>query len=68
VIGAENATPPSSNDCTTQDGSVIGKISSFTHLPDQTGQIALAMIRREHAQPGNSILAGGTVWTILRHA
>jgi folate-binding protein YgfZ len=68
VLGTENATPPSSNDCTTQDGSVMGKISSFTPLPNQTGQIALAMIRREQAQPGNSILAGGIVWTILRHA
>jgi folate-binding protein YgfZ len=68
VLGTENSTPSSSNDCTTQDGSVIGKISSFTPLPDRTGQIALAMIRRDQAQPGNSILARGIVWTILRHA
>jgi folate-binding protein YgfZ len=68
VVGTKNSTPSSSHDCTTQDGSVMGKISSFTPLPNQTGQIALAMIRREQAQPGNSILAGGIVWTILRHA
>jgi folate-binding protein YgfZ len=68
VVGTENSTPSSSNDCTTQDGSVIGKISSFTSIPDRTGQIALAMIRRDQAKPGNSILAGGIVWTILRHA
>jgi len=68
VIGTENATHPAGNDCTMQDGSGIGKITSFTPLPDRTGQIALAMIRREQAQPGNSILAGGIVWTILRHA
>jgi len=68
VVGTKNSTPSSSHDCTTQDGSVIGKISSFTPIPDRTGQIALAMIRRDQAQPGNSILAGGIVWTILRHA
>jgi len=26
------------------------------------------MIKREQAQPGNSVLAEDTVWTILRHA
>jgi hypothetical protein len=32
------------------------------------GQIALAMIKRDHATVGNSVLAGGATWTILRHA
>jgi hypothetical protein len=26
------------------------------------------MIQRSHATPGNSVLAGGATWNILRHA
>jgi hypothetical protein len=26
------------------------------------------MIQRSHADPGNSVLAEGVTWTILRHA
>lgn len=52
--------------CTTVGGESIGSLTSFTLADGHC--LALAMIQRTHANPGNSVLAGGTVWTILRHA
>jgi len=52
--------------CTSADGKTVGTLTSLASMDGQT--LALAMIKREQAQPGNSVLAGGAVWTILRHA
>jgi len=52
--------------CTSADGKTVGTLTSLASMDDQA--LALAMIKREQAQPGNSVLAGGAVWTILRHA
>ncbi len=52
--------------CNSEDGKVVGSLTSLTLLDGQA--LALAMIQRSHADPGNSVLAGGTTWTILRHA
>jgi len=68
VLGAENAAQKSTVECKTPDGAVVGKISSLALIGNLLGSVALAMIKREQAQPGNSVLAGGAVWTILRHA
>jgi len=68
VLGTDQSLSSPSGDCTSQDGTVLGKITSSTPLDHHSGCIALAMIKREQAQPGNSVLAGGAVWTILRHA
>jgi len=52
--------------CASADGKAIGTLTSFTSINDQA--LALAMVQRAHADPGNSVLAGGATWTILRHA
>ena len=49
-----------------QDGKEIGNLSS--HAKADGFVVALAMVQRSHANPGNSVLAGGITWTILRHA
>ena len=49
-----------------RDGKEIGNLSS--HAKADGFVVALAMIQRSHADPGNSVLAGGVTWTILRHA
>jgi len=49
-----------------RDGKEIGNLSSLAKVNDLT--IALAMVQRSHADPGNSVLAGDATWTILRHA
>ena len=51
---------------TTMDCNPIGNLTSLASHEGQA--VALAMLPRAHAQPGNSVLAGGSVWTILRHA
>ena len=52
--------------CKTSHGAEAGKITSLTPVDGEA--LALAMIQRAHADPGNSVLAGGSIWTILRHA
>ncbi len=53
--------------CTSvNDPKPIGSLTSLTLFGGHV--LALAMIQRTHANPGNSVLAGGTTWTILRHA
>ena len=52
--------------CKSEEGKDVGSLTSFATVDGLL--IALAMIQREQAQPGNSVLAGDTVWTILRHA
>jgi len=44
----------------------VGTLSSLVSIDGLA--IALAMIQRSHAEPGNSVLAGKVTWTILRHA
>jgi len=55
-------------ECTTPEGSALGKMTSATSLPDSSAILALSMIKRDYATTGNSVLAGGATWTILRHA
>ena len=55
-------------ECTTPDGTALGKMTSATSLPDSSAILALSMIKRDYATAGNSVLAGGATWTILRHA
>ena len=52
--------------CTSADGKVVGSLTSLTFAEGHA--LALAMIQRSHATPGNSVLAGDATWTILRHA
>ena len=52
--------------CKTSHEVEAGKITTLTPVDDHA--LALAMIQRSHATPGNSVLAGGATWTILRHA
>jgi hypothetical protein len=52
--------------CKTSHEVDVGKITSLTPVDGQA--LALAMIQRSHANPENSVLAGGVTWTILRHA
>ncbi len=52
--------------CVDAQGKPIGSLTSLTPFRDHV--LALARIQRTHADPGNSVLAGGTTWTILRHA
>jgi len=59
-----NISTPAS--CSSEDGKAVGSLTSFAKVDDLV--ISLAMIKREQAQPGISVLAGETVWTILRHA
>ena len=52
--------------CSSTDGKTVG---SLTSLASAEGSVlALAMIQRSQADPGNSVLAGSRTWTILRHA
>ena len=55
-------------ECTTPDGTALGKMTSATSLPDSSTILSLSMIKRDYATAGNSVLANGTTWTILRHA
>ena len=52
--------------CIDAQGKIVGSLTSLTPVDGQA--LALAMIQRAHADPGNSVLAEGTSWTILRHA
>jgi len=52
--------------CKTNQEVEAGKITTLTPVYDHA--LALAMIQRAHADPGNSVLAGSATWTILRHA
>ena len=52
--------------CKTSHGAEAGKITSLTPVDGEA--LALAMLQRAHADPGNSVLAGEVTWTILRHA
>jgi folate-binding protein YgfZ len=52
--------------CNSENGQSVGSLTSFATVDGLV--IALAMIKRDHARTGNSVLAGGVVWTILRHA
>ncbi|NCW27142.1 MAG: hypothetical protein EBV83_02400 [Verrucomicrobia bacterium] len=68
VLGTSDTSLKQIGECQTLEGVAVGNISSLAlagHIP---GSVALAMIRREQAQPGNSVLAESSVWTILRHA
>jgi folate-binding protein YgfZ len=68
VLGTSDPAPKRMGECTTSDGLVVGKMSSLTSDVNLPGLVALAMIKREHAIVGNSLLAEGASWTILRHA
>jgi hypothetical protein len=52
--------------CIDAQGKIVGGLTSLTPVDGQA--LALAMIQRAHADPGNSLLAEGASWTILRHA
>jgi len=52
--------------CTSADGKTVGTLTTLTPVDDHA--LALAMIQRAHADPGNSVLAEGATWNILRHA
>jgi hypothetical protein len=43
-------------------------MTSATSLPDSSAILSLSMIKRDYAATGNSVLADGSTWTILRHA
>jgi len=68
VLGTNDTAPKRMGECTTSDGLVVGKMSSLASDVNLPGSVALAMIKREYAIVGNSVLAEGTSWTILRHA
>jgi len=68
VLGTSDPAPKRMGECTTSDGLVVGKMSSLTSDVNLPGLVALAMIKREHAIVGNSVLAEEASWTILRHA
>jgi len=68
VLGTSDTAPKRMGECTTSDGLVAGKMSSLASDVNLPGLVALAMIKREHAIVGNSLLAEGASWTILRHA
>jgi glycine cleavage system aminomethyltransferase T len=46
----------------------IGHMTSLVTVPELSASLSLAMIQRNQATVGNSVLANGTNWTILRHA
>ena len=52
--------------CLDPQDKAVGTLTSTASVDDQA--LALAMLQRAHADPGNSVLAGGSIWTILRHA
>jgi hypothetical protein len=68
VLGTSDTAPKQLGECTTSDGIVLGKMSSVASDPNLPGLIALSMIKRDYAIVGNSVLAEGASWTILRHA
>ena len=68
VLGTRDTAAKRMGECTTSDGLVVGKMSSLASDVNLPGLVALAMIKREHAIVGNSLLAEGASWTILRHA
>ena len=68
VLGTRDTAPKRMGECTNSDGLVVGKMSSLASDVNLPGLVALAMIKREHAIVGNSLLAEGASWTILRHA
>ena len=68
VLGTSDTATKRMGECTTSDGLVVGKMSSLASDVNLPGLVALAMIKREHAIVGNSLLAEGASWTILRHA
>ena len=68
VLGTSDTAAKRMGECTTSDGLVMGKMSSLASDVNLPGLVALAMIKREHAIVGNSLLAEGASWTILRHA
>ena len=68
VLGTSDTAPKRMGECTTSDGLVVGKMSSLASDVNLPGLVALAMIKREHAIVGNSVLAEEASWTILRHA
>jgi folate-binding protein YgfZ len=64
--GRAGTTPSLPAACTATDGQPVGSLTSLASAEDFL--IALAMLQRSHAALGNSVLAGGVSWTILRHA
>ena len=68
VLGAGDAGPKRIGECKTSEGVVVGKMSSLASDINLPGVVALAMIKRDYAMVGNSVLAEGASWTILRHA
>jgi len=68
LASPSTAIPSLPMECTTPDGTALGKMTSATSLPDSSAILALSMIKRDHAKAENSVLAGGATWTILRHA
>jgi folate-binding Fe-S cluster repair protein YgfZ len=54
--------------CVTMENKEIGQITSLVTVPELSASLSLAMIQRNYAIVGNSVLANGTSWTILRHA
>ena len=68
VLGTPSASPQGVGECTNSDGLVAGKISSLAPMFHFSMTLALAMVQRNHAIVGNSVLAEGASWTILRHA
>jgi len=68
LASSSTAIPSLPLECTTPEGTALGKMTSATSLPDSSAILALSMIKRDHAKAGNSVLASGATWTILRHA
>jgi folate-binding protein YgfZ len=68
VLGTSDTAPKRIGECTTSDGLVVGKMSSLASDINLPASVALAMIKRDYAIVGNSVLAEGASWTILRHA
>jgi uncharacterized membrane protein len=68
VLGTSDTAPQQLGECTTSDGIVLGKMSSLASDVNLPGSVALAMIKRDYAIVGNSVLAEGASWTILCHA
>jgi folate-binding protein YgfZ len=49
-----DAVPPSGSEVVADDGAV-GAVTSATYSPDRKRAIALAMVRRQHAEPGAAV-------------
>jgi folate-binding protein YgfZ len=54
--------------CLTTENKEIGQMTSLVTIPELSASLSLAMIQRNQATVGNSVLANGTSWTILCHA